>query len=65
MAVVRNTRADILIDCTYINRHLDSIKPRKRYVELSNGCVATIQRWLASEPCKETIPEGQLLVKRS
>ena len=63
--VVRNLGADILLGCTFIDRHVEGIFPTKRNARLANGCVIPIIRRRALEPVVEQLPEKKILGKRS
>ena len=52
--VVRNLGTDALLGCTFADKHIESIRCRKRVVELYNGDVIPIVRRSAAPPDSST-----------
>ena len=52
--VVRNLGTDALLGCTFADKHIESIRCRKRVVELYNGDVISIVRRSAAPPDSPT-----------
>ena len=63
--VSRNLGADALLGCTYIDYHVDSIRPRRRVIILSNGDTVPIIRRQALRPVTSQLPEPATIGSRA